>query len=222
MCACHGACAKIRRQLLGVGSLHSMGFGGWIQVFRPDGKLPYLLSHHTSLCLLISVLCFLLFSLGMSVICSHFLSCRLDTQVVDLRSYSFPIGTLFEDIKPLRTQLQMPLTHVDAFGIRFLLLRNLKFLLWFLLWSSDDSKSYLFSRRLRVAAWPSCGSLLRFHSSWKAHYIISMKRKFTWSSTILLGSKHVICTDSLLTVSHTSVILYIQIYSFHHFARDRC
>lgn len=144
----------------------------WIRVIRPEVRIPYLLSHHTSLgfidfCSLLPAF----FPLGVSVICSQFLFCRVDAWVVDLRLCSFPVETLFKAIKPPRKHRFHCLSH-RLMLLGFSVVRDhSKFLLGI---------STLMQWWLRKSSPDIWGSLLGFHSSWKAHSIISTERKLIW------------------------------------------
>lgn len=118
-----------------------------------------------------------LLSLGVSVICSHFLFFQSSLLGHWFETLFFSKRSVCSEIQTsLKTQPQFHLPRFDACG--FSLFRDhSESLLWSLLWSIDDSESYLFSRHLRVVAWSSCRSLLGSHSSWKVHSIISMKKE---------------------------------------------
>lgn len=75
----------------------------------------------------------------------------------------FPNRNIVQRYKPLWKLSFSCASHILML-VGFSLFRSRsEFLLWFPLWSDDDSESYLFSRHLRAAAWSSCRSLLGFH-----------------------------------------------------------
>lgn len=158
---CLTACMEVRRQLSGVGSLHCLGSRGWIRVMRPDGRASFWVILPAQVHRLLFLASFDFFGCV-----SHlqplpgFQGSLLDRRFETL---FFPNRNIVQRYKPLWKLSFSCASHILML-VGFSLFRSRsEFLLWFPLWSDDDSESYLFSRHLRAAAWSSCRSLLGFH-----------------------------------------------------------